>query len=102
MKDILSYNDYMSQKVTEKKEEKEGKEGKKSSNVASPKEEPIDTSKGTMDKIDINGKEYVAVLTTYKAIASKQAAMGTDAIGILSMPGSEKVWELFSKKKANI
>ena len=95
MKDILSYDDYMSQKVTEE-------EGKEAPKAAPPKEDSVDTSKGTMKKIDIDGKEYVAVLTTYKAIASKQAAMGTDAIGMLSMPGSDKVWEIFSKKKANI
>lgn len=86
----------MSQKVTEKES------GKEAPKVAPSKEDPVDTSKGTMDKITINDKEYVAVLTTYTAIASKQAAMGSDAVGILSLPGSEKVWELFSKKKANI
>jgi hypothetical protein len=100
MKELLSYNDYMSQKVTEKESGKEAP--KEAPKVAPPKEDPVDTSKGTMDKITINDKEYVAVLTTYSAIASKQAAMGSDAVGILSLPGSEKVWEIFSKKKANI
>jgi hypothetical protein len=39
------------------------------------------------------------VLSTYKAIADKQAAMGKDAVGMYSLPGSELVYELMKKEE---
>jgi hypothetical protein len=94
MKSILSYEDFSLGNLHEADEkEKEG--------AAPPeKEDSVDTSGGTLKDMEINGKMYAAVLTTYKAIASKQAAMGTDAVGMITLPGSEKVWELYDKKKS--
>jgi hypothetical protein len=93
MESILSYADFSKQRVNEADEKPKDKES-----AAAPKEDAVDTSGGTLKDMTIDGKEYAAVLTTYKAIASKQAAMGVDAVGMITLPGSEKVWELYDKK----
>ena len=90
MSEILSYEKFFS--VTEKEE------NKKTSAPAPEKVEPVDTSSGTIKEVEINGKQYVAVLSTYKAIAEKQAALGKDAIGMYTLPGSELVYELMKKE----
>lgn len=61
--------------------------------------EKVDTSKGTMRKFVIDGKEYEGVLTTYKALKSKQESMGFETVGMISIPGEKEVYELLSKKK---
>jgi hypothetical protein len=91
MGEILSYEKFFS--VTEKDEKK------KEAAPAPAKVEPVDTSGGTIKEVDINGKKYTAVLSTYKAIADKQAAMGKDAVGMYSLPGSELVYELMKKEE---
>ena len=40
----------------------------------------------------------MAVLYKFKAIAEKKAAMGKDAVGMYSLPGSELVYELLKKE----
>jgi len=91
MGEILSYENFFS--VSEKDEKKKP--------AAAPveKTDAVDTSGGTIKEVDINGKTYTAVLSTYKAIAEKQAAMGKDAVGIYSLPGSELVYELLKKEE---
>lgn len=59
-----------------------------------PSEEAVDTSEGTLKKMKIDGKEYNAVLSTYNAIASKQAAIGQNEVGMITLPGKDQVWEL--------
>lgn len=93
MESILSYENFSKRLVNEADEKPKDKES-----APAPKEDAVDTSGGTMKDMNINGKDYTAVLTTYKAIASKQAAMGTDAVGMITLPGSDKVWELYDKK----
>lgn len=44
---------------------------------------------------EINGKKYLGVFSTFKAIAEKQKAMGEESVGIVSMPNSKAVYELF-------
>jgi hypothetical protein len=78
----------------------EKEEDKKSSAPAEPqKEEPVDASKGTIKDIEVNSKNYKAVLSTWKSIMSKQSAMGKDAVGVISIPGEEEVYELMIEKK---
>jgi len=89
MSKILSYENFFS--VTEKEESKKPTE-------APEKVDSVDTSGGTLKEIEIDGKKYMAVLSTFKAIAEKQAAMGKDAVGIYSLPGSELVYELLKKE----
>jgi hypothetical protein len=75
-----------------------------SMNEAEPKKEgkgeklepAVDSSEGTLKKMDIDGKKYNAVLSTYNAIASKQAAIGQSEVGMISLPGKEQVWELLA------
>ena len=61
--------------------------------------EKVDTSKGTMKKFVIDGNEYEGVLTTYKALKSKQESMGFEAVGMISVPGEKEVYELLKKGK---
>jgi len=89
MSDFLSFENFIS--VTEKEETK------KAASPAPEKVEPVDTTGGTIKEVEINGKQYTAVLSTYKAIAEKQAAMGKDAIGMYTLPGTELVYELMKK-----
>lgn len=70
--------------------EPKGKEG----SAGAPPEEAADTSEGTLKKMKIDGKEYNAVLSTYNAIASKQAAIGQEEVGMITLPGKPQVWEL--------
>ena len=70
--------------------EPKGKEG----GSGAPSEEAVDTSEGTLKKMKIDGKEYNAVLSTYNAIASKQAAIGQTEVGMITLPGKEQVWEM--------
>jgi hypothetical protein len=79
------------------------KEDKKGDKPAAPKPaapEKVDTSEGTMKEMDIDGKKYMAVLTTFSALGSKQSSMGQDIVGMISLPGSDSVWELFDKEEA--
>ena len=91
MSEILSYERFFS--VTEKEDKK------KAAAPAPEKVEPVDTSGGTIKEVEINGEQYTAVLSTYKAIAEKQAAMGKDAVGMYTLPGSELVYELMKKEE---
>lgn len=61
--------------------------------------EKVDTSKGTMKKFVVDGQDYEGVLTTYKALKSKQESMGYEAVGIISIPGEKEVYELLKKGK---
>jgi len=91
MSKILSYENFFS--VTEKEE------GKKPAAAEAPeKVDSVDTSGGTIKEVVMDGKKYMAVLSTFKAIAEKQAAMGKDAVGMYSLPGSELVYELLKKE----
>ena len=90
MDKILSYENFFS--VTEKEE------AKKPAASAPPKVDSVDTSGGTIKEVVIDDKTYMAVLSTFKAIAEKQAAMGKDAVGMYSLPGSELVYELLKKE----
>ena len=91
MSKILSYNNFFS--VTEKDK------AKKEESPAPKKVDTVDTSGGTIKDIEIDGKPYTAVLSTFKAIVEKQAAMGKDAVGMYSLPGSELVYELLKKEE---
>jgi hypothetical protein len=57
---ILSFNDF--QVLAEA--DKEGKEAKEKEPVKLPKEEPVDASKGQYKEMNINGQDYMAVLST--------------------------------------
>jgi hypothetical protein len=79
------------------------KEEKKPDKAAAPKTAPpekVDTSDGTMKEMNIDGKTYMAVLTTFSALGSKQSSMGQDVVGMISLPGSDSVWELFDKEES--
>ena len=86
MKNLKSINEFS---IKEKEEEKE-----------EPKiEEPkVDTSGGTIKEMDIEGKDYNAVLSTFSAIGEKQKAMGKDVVGLISLPGENEVYELLDKQ----
>jgi hypothetical protein len=89
---VLSYNNFFS--VNEKGDAKKADAEKPAEKV-----DPVDTSGGTIKDIVLDGKTYVAVLSTFKAILEKQAAMGKDAVGMYSLPGSELVYELLKKEE---
>ena len=89
---MKSYNTFIQQTIVEK--EAEGKEGEKG--TVKPPEEAADTSEGTIKEMTIDGTKYNAVLSTYNAIASKQAAIGQAEVGMITLPGKEQVWELLS------
>lgn len=64
-----------------------------------PAPEPqVDTSEGTFKEIKIDAKKYNAVLSTFKAIAAKQAAMGQEVVGVLSLPGANQVYEILERE----
>ncbi len=64
-----------------------------------PAPEPqVDASEGTFKEIKIDAKKYNAVLSTFKAIAAKQAAMGQEVVGVLSLPGSTQVYEILERE----
>jgi len=97
---MKSYQSFIHQPVDEK--EAEGK-GEDKGTVKAP-EEAVDTSEGTIKEMEINGVKYNAVLSTYNAIASKQAAIGQAEVGMITLPGKEQVWELLpvdDKKSAD-
>ena len=73
-------------------EEKEDKEAPKAD------EPKVDTSGGTIKEMDIQGKDYNAVLSTFSAIGEKQKAMGKDVVGLISLPGENEVYELLDKQ----
>ena len=87
---VLSYEQYLNEKDAPKPAAPAG--GKEPA-------EKIDTSKGTMKKFVIDGQEYEGVLTTYKALKSKQESMGFEEIGMISVPGEKEVYELLKKGK---
>jgi hypothetical protein len=39
------------------------------------------------------------VLSTFEAIAKKQEAMGTTEVGLISLPGDESAYELYSENE---
>jgi hypothetical protein len=89
---ILSYEQYLNEKdatAAASADVSTGEEGT----------EKVDTSKGTMKKFVVDGQEYEGVLTTYKALKSKQEAMGFEAVGMISVPGEKEVYELLKKGK---
>jgi hypothetical protein len=61
--------------------------------------EKVDASKGTMRKFNIDNKEYEGVLSTYKALKSKQESIGYESVGFISLPGEKEVYELLTKKE---
>jgi hypothetical protein len=81
-----SFTDFCSMNEAEPKGKEKG--------TVKPPEEAADTSEGTLKKMKIDGKEYNAVLSTYNAIASKQAAIGETEVGMITLPGKKQVWEL--------
>jgi len=89
MKHIQTFDGFLNE-ADKKPKEGEGKKSAPPESVEVPKE-------GTITKMDINGEEYTAVLTTYKALGSKQASMGQSVVGMISLPGEDAVWELFDK-----
>jgi len=93
---ILNFSDFQNMNEAEKEKKEEGKDKEKES-VELPKEEPVDASKGQYKEMNINGKDYMAVLSTLTAIGSKQEAMGQKKVGIISIPGEEEVYELVPK-----
>jgi len=94
---ILSFYDFAT--VNEADKEAKGKEGdKKKEPVELPKEEKVDAKDGQYKNMEIDGKEYRAILSTYTAIGSKQEAMGKSKVGIISLPGDEKIYELITKE----
>lgn len=91
---FLSFNAF---KSINEKDEKGKEEAKKKEPVELPKEDKVDTSGGQYKEMNINGKDYMAILSTLTAIGSKQEAMGEKKVGIVSLPGDEKVYELVPK-----
>ena len=91
---FLSFNAF---KTINEKDEKSKEEAKKKEPVEIPKEDKVDTSGGQYKEMNINGKDYMAILSTLTAIGSKQEAMGEKKVGIVSLPGDEKVYELVPK-----
>lgn len=87
---MKSYQSFIHQTIDEK--EAEGKEEDKG--TVKPPEEAADTSEGTIKEMTIDGTKYTAVLSTYNAIASKQASIGESEVGMITLPGKEQVWEL--------
>lgn len=82
----------------DEKKKEAGKEGGKEP-VELPKEDKVDASGDQYKEMNINGKDYMAVLSTLTAIGSKQEAMGEKKVGIVSLPGDEKVYELVPKNE---
>lgn len=58
----------------------------------------IDKDKARLRDFDINGKTYKGVLSTFEAISSKQKAMGQTEVGVISLPGDNDAYELFSEE----
>jgi hypothetical protein len=97
---MKSYNSFIHQTIDEKEAEGKGED----KGTVKPPEEAVDTSEGTIKEMEINGVKYNAVLSTYNAIASKQAAIGQAEVGMITLPGKEQVWELLpvgDKKSAD-
>jgi len=84
MKNLKSLNEFL---VNEKDD--------KEVPVVVPK---VDTSEGTFKEMEVDGKPYNAVLSTFDAIGAKQKAMGKEAVGLISLPGDNEVYELLSKE----
>lgn len=93
---FLSFNAF---KSINEKDEKGSEEAKKKETVELPKEDKVDASGGQYKEMNIDGKDYMAVLSTLTAIGSKQEAMGEKKVGIISLPGDEKVYELVPKNE---
>lgn len=87
---MKSYNSFIHQSVDEKEAEGKGED----KGTVKPPEEAVDTSEGTIREMEIDGNKYNAVLSTYNAIASKQAAIGQAEVGMITLPGKKQVWEL--------
>lgn len=96
---MKSYQSFIHKIINEKEKEDESK-GKGS--VKAP-EAAVDTSEGTLKVMEIDGIKYNAVLSTYNAIASKQAAIGEAEVGMITLPNKTQVWELLplDKKKSD-
>lgn len=87
---MKSYNSFIHQSVDEKEAEGKGED----KGTVKPPEEAVDTSEGTIRVMTIDDVKYNAVLSTYNAIASKQAGIGESEVGMITLPGKEQVWEL--------
>ena len=91
MKSIKTFEAFL-QEADEKKPEGSEK-------APEPKGPTIDPDKEKMKDFDINGKTYKGVLSTFEAIAKKQEAMGTTEVGLISLPGDESAYELYSENE---
>jgi hypothetical protein len=47
----------------------------------------------------IDGVEYTAIPSTFKAIGEKQKDMGEQAVGMYSIPGKKEVYEIMKMSK---
>ena len=91
MKSIKTFEAFL-QEADEKKPEGAEK-------APEPKGPTINPDKEKMKDFDINGKTYKGVLSTFEAIAKKQEAMGTTEVGLISLPGDESAYELYSENE---
>jgi hypothetical protein len=97
---MKSYQSFINPHVDEKEAEGKGED----KGTVKPPEEAVDTSEGTIRVMTIDGTKYNAVLSTYNAIASKQAGIGESEVGMITLPGKDQVWELLlldEKKNAD-
>lgn len=88
MKNLKSLNEFL---VIEQDEEKK-------EDTSAPR---VDTTGGTFKEMDVDGKTYNAVLSTFDAIGAKQKAMGNGVVGLVSLPGDDNVYELLNKDDKN-
>jgi hypothetical protein len=74
-------------------------DGKETKGEKEPKyiEPTIDKDAERLREFTVNGKNYEGVLSTFKAIAEKQKAMGEREVGVISLPGEENAYEIFLK-----
>jgi len=74
-------------------------DGKETKGEKEPKyiEPTIDKDTERLREFTVNGKNYEGVLSTFKAIAEKQKAMGEKEVGVISLPGEENAYEIFLK-----
>lgn len=94
MKSIKTFEAFIREADEEAPKNAEGGEAP----AAEPEGPTIDKDKARLRDFDINGKTYKGVLSTFEAISSKQKAMGQTEVGVISLPGDEAAYELFSEE----